>query len=161
MAEVLISGVGFPPRWMLVAAQSGNCWGNSLINSATHKGTNSNYKQPPLTDPPPSPPTPPPRLHPHTFLRGEGVFFFYNSDLIEFQFTEYVDNHICVLSLQSSMETCSRVPAETRCAANKGHSPVSPSEEFYLEFLCATELWSARRSLRRAFTGTDPAAVIP
>lgn len=104
------------------------------------KGQTATTNSPPPPTPSPSPLTPPPRLHPHTFLRGEGVFFFYNSDLIEFQFTEYVDNHICVLSLQSSMETCSRVPAETRCAANKGHSPVSPSEEFYLEFLCATEL---------------------
>lgn len=59
------------------------------------------------------------------------------------------------------METCRRMPADTYCAAYKGHGSVSPPEEFHLEFLCATGLLAVRWLLQRAFTGMDPTGVIP
>lgn len=139
MATVLISGIEFPQKWILVAAQSGNCWGNSLINSATLKGANSNSK--PLT---------------HTPLQGQLCYFYLkefnslNTWIIIFKIS------CCSFCHPAIMETCHRMPAETHCAAFKGQAPVRPPKKFHLEFLCATGLLAVHWLLQRAFTWHGP-----
>lgn len=71
-----------------------------------------------------------------------------------------MDNHFCTLLLYvlllcqyENMLGCWQKPT---VLLTKGHSSVSPHEEFHLEFLCATGLQAVRWLLQRAFTGMDP-----